>query len=206
MKLKPTQLLAVALLGPLPAFCQAQNFSADVVYAATSTSSAPSAAKAAPPQPSKLYVSKDKMRLETRGVTGTVLLVNLEENTAVALFPADKAYQPLNAAPSEYFRVHNAEEACPDWQKAAEAKIVCDKVGHATVDGRETVKYVNKSASTDGAPSAVWIDPTLNFVVKWEASNAGAELRNIKKEEPQSADLFVIPQDYDILRSRRVRR
>jgi hypothetical protein len=205
MTVKP-QRLAVALLGLLPAFCRAQNFSADVVYAATSTSSATSATKAAPrPQPSKLYVSKDKMRLETRGVTGTVLLVNLEEHTAVALFPADKTYQPLNAAPSEYFRVQNAEEACPDWQKAREQKIVCEKVGHEVVDGHETVKYVNKKASADGAASAVWIDTILNFVIKWEGPNAGAELRNIKEEQP-SADLFRIPAGYEIPRPRRLRR
>jgi hypothetical protein len=205
MKLKAASLAATFLLGLIPAVCHAQDFSADVMYSGTSTSAAPSTTATSPHHSSKLYVSKDKMRLETRGLTATILLVNAEEHTAVALFPSQKAYQPLAAAPSEYFRVQNAEEACSDWQKATDQKIVCEKVGHEVVDGRQTVKYVNKSALADGAASAVWIDPTLSFVVKWGSPNSGAELRNIK-EEQQSADLFVIPQGYELLRPRRLRR
>ncbi|HYL16948.1 MAG TPA: hypothetical protein VEV41_28200 [Terriglobales bacterium] len=204
MKLKATSLAATFLLGLIPAVCQAQDFSADVVYVATSKSDAPSTGTGTlPHQSSKLYVSKDKMRLETRGLTGTILLVNGGEHTAVALLPAQKAYQPLGSGPSEYFRVQDAEDACPDWQKAADQKIVCEKVGHEVVDGRQTVKYQNKSASADALIAALWIDPTLNFPIKWQGSNTGAELRNIK-EGQQSADLFAIPQGYGVLKPQKM--
>lgn len=195
MKLKASGLAATFLLGLIPAVCHAQDFSADVVYLAISK---PGASPTGPRNPSKLYVSKDKMRLETHGLTDTILLVNRGDHTAVALFPARKAYQPLATGPSEYFRVDNADDACPDWQKAADQKIVCEKVGHEVVGGRDAVKYQNKGAS-ETATAAVWIDSSLKFVVKWEGAGAAAELRDIK-EAQQAADLFDVPSGYETLK------
>ena len=191
MRFKTTSLAATFLLGLIPAVCPAQDFSADIVYlgAGAGISSHPS---------SRLYVSRDKMRLETRGLNETILLVNAEEHTAVTVFPARKAYQPLATGPSEYFRVENADDACPDWQKVSEQKIVCEKVGHELVGGRQTVKYQNKVAS-DAATTAVWIDLALKFVVKWEGAGTAAELRNIK-EAQQAADLFAVPSSYKSLK------
>jgi outer membrane lipoprotein-sorting protein len=198
MKLKATALAATALLGLIPAVCRAQDFSADVVYVASKTN-APSAGKNSPPRPpSKVYVSKDKMRLETRGFTGTILLVNGEEHSSVALLPGQKAYQPLLSGPSDYFRVADPDNACPEWQKASGQKVVCEKVGPEVVDGRETVKYQNKKVSADTS-TAVWIDKSLKFVVKWESTDAGAELHDIK-EAQQSADLFTVPSSYTLLK------
>ena len=200
MKLKATKFAAIVLLGLIPVACQAQDFSADVVYVASDKPAAPSdgAATSSHP-PSKIYVSKDKMRLETRGFSGTILLVDAAEHTAVALFPLRKGYQYLNAGPSEYFRVQDADNACPDWQKAGEQKINCEKAGPEVVDGRQTVKYLNKGASGNSAIAAVWVDPTLHFVIKWEDANAGAELHNIK-EGQQPADLFTVPSSYEALK------
>ena len=197
MKCRVASLAAMSLLGLIPAVCRAQEFSADVVYFATSDPSAPSsAAKKSAPPPSKLYVSKDKMRLETHGLTGTILLVNKGERTAYALFPAQKAYQPISSGLSEYFRVQDTENACPDWQKAADQKIVCEKVGPEVMDGRQTVKYQNKGASEE-ATSAVWIDLALKYVVKWESARTGAKVHDIK-EGPQPADLFAVPSGYEL--------
>ena len=202
MKLKAITLAATVLWGLIPALCPAQDFSANVVYVASSKPGATSGRPdIAAHSSSKLYVSKDKMRLETRGLTGTILLVNRGEQTAYALFPVQKAYQGLAGGPSEYFRVKDAENACPDWQKAAVQKIVCEKVGHEVVSGRQTVKYQNKGAS-DAATSAVWIDSGLKFVVKWEGAGSSAEVRDIK-EGPQTADLFAVPSTYHILEPRK---
>jgi hypothetical protein len=204
MMLKAITLAATFLLGLIPSFCQAQEFSADVVYVTTSKPDAPSAGTGNSSRPSsKLYVSKDKMRIETHGLAETVLLVNGGEHAAVALFPAKKEYQPLASGPSEYFRVQDAENACPDWQKAADQKIVCERVGHEVVDGRQAVKYRNKGASEDAA-TAIWIDPALKFVVKWESAGTGAELRNIK-EAQQAADLFAVPSAYKLLQPQKAK-
>lgn len=200
MKLKATKLATIALAGLIPAACQAQDFSADVMYAASDKpGTVSSGAATSSHTPSKIYVSKEKMRLETRGFSGTILLVDGAEHTAVALFPLRKEYQYLNAGPSEYFRVQDADNACPDWQKAGEQKIICEKVGPEVVDGRQTVKYRNKGASGNSAIAAIWVDPALHFVVKWEDANAGAELHNIK-EGQQSADLFTVPSNYEALK------
>src|SRR5262245_8346025 len=191
MRRVTVRLAGALLLSLIPWISQAQDFSADVVYFAPAKAQAPSVANNNPSgHTSKLYVSKDKMRLETRGVTGTILLVNDSEHSVMALFPSQKAYQPLANPPAEYFRVKDAENACPDWTDATVQKIDCAKVGHETVNGRDTVKYQNKAPSGDG-PTAVWIDPALKFVVKWESPETGAELRNVN-EAPQAADLFAV--------------
>jgi hypothetical protein len=199
MKVMATNLVAVLLLALIPAVAHAQDFAADVVYIATTKPNAPASGTTTPPgHSSKVYVTKNKMRLETRGVTGTILLVNGDEHSVIALFPAQKAYQQLASAPSEYFRVQDAENACPDWEKASSQKILCDKVGPDAVNGRPAVKYQNKAAANDGT-NAVWIDAALKFVIKWEGPSTGAELRNIT-EAPQAADLFTVPSAYDVLR------
>lgn len=196
MKIKAVFVAAILLLGVVPAVCRAQDFSADVAYLPTGNGAVTSAHN-----PSKLYVSKDKIRLETRGPAGAILLVNEGEQTAFALSPAKKEYQPLAGGLSEYFSVKDAENACPDWQSAAVQKINCDKVGHEVVDGRQTVKYQNKGAS-DIAIVAVWIDLRLKFVVKWEGAGTGVELHNIQ-EAQQAADLFTLPSDYEIAKPRK---
>jgi hypothetical protein len=172
-----------------------QDFSADVVYLA-GNNAASNASSPETRRTPKLYVSKGDVRLETNGFTGTVLLVNREEHTAFALYPGKRSFQPLSSGPSEYFRVANVDNACPDWETASEQKVVCEKVGAETVDGREAVKYQNKAAS-EMAASTVWVDRALKFVIKWEGGGTVAELENIK-EGPQAAELFSVPQDYKI--------
>lgn len=193
--------VATILLSVFPAVGFAQNFSADVVYLAPG----PSSTKSPDPshQPSKLYVSDNRMRLETRGLTGTILLVSSDERATVALFPEQKAYQPLASVPPQYFHVQDAENGCDDWQKVSPWKMTCEKVGHETVDGHDTVKYQNKSASLAASVSTVWIDPNLKFAVKWEGKDAGAELHNITKEEKLSSALFEVPQGYDMLKPKK---
>src|SRR5882762_3866174 len=177
MNRKASSFLAAIVLTCIPAVSRAQDFFADVVYVAPGK---PAAAAAAVPlhEPSKLYVSNHKMRLETRGLTGTILLVDSDANATVALFPAQKAYQPLSSAP-------------------------CEKIGHETVDGHDTVKYKNKGATLAAPLAAVWIDPTLKFVVKWEDATTGAELRNITRQEKLSTALFEVPPGFGILRPKK---
>jgi hypothetical protein len=200
MKLKTSSAaLQIFLLGLIAGVCQAQDFSADVVYSVTNPDAKPRATDALPPQPSKLYVSKNKMRLETHGFSGTVLLVDGDEHTTIALFPERKVYQYLTNRPSDYFRAVDADNACPDWQKASDKKIVCEKLGREDVGGRPAIKYQNKSVSADTSTTAVWIDPALKFVIKWESVDTAAELHNINEGQQPEA-LFVLPSGYDVLK------
>jgi hypothetical protein len=199
MKAKCIAILVLAL-GTI--FCAAQEFSADVFYLPADTpNTASAAASASIHNPSKVYVSNGKMRLETRGTDGVVLIVNEEKEGTFALFPAKKQYEPLEGGLSEYFRVVDAENACPDWERAAAQKISCERVGDENVNGRTTVKYRNTRGS-DVAISSVWIDTATKFVVKWEGIGTAVELRNIV-EGKQASDLFVLPLDYDIPKPRK---
>ena len=186
MRFKTT--VAILFVALVSAVSHAQEFSADVVYLEPNGSVSTSHPTA------KIYVSKDKFRLETNGFTGNVMLVNRADQTAFVLQPKKKTYQTLGAGPSEYFRAENPDDACASWQSASELKIVCQKVDSEVVNGRDTVKYENKAVA-QGATAAVWIDKALKFVVKWQAADAAAELRNIKEAQP-AADLFTVPTDY----------
>jgi len=198
MKLKATSLAATFLLGAIPTVCHAQDFSADVVYAPVLKEQDPPASRTAvPPVPTaKLYVSKDRMRFESGGLTGLTMIVDVAKQTALALFPSQKSYRQLGSRPSVYFRVNDAENACSDWQKAVGKEITCEKVGDDVVGGRKAVKY--RRPTPNSGADYIWIDSKLNYVIKWHMDKTEAELRNIA-EGPQSADLFAIPQGYEPL-------
>jgi hypothetical protein len=190
----------MVFLGLFALPCWAQNFSADVVYLSGTAPSRSSDATPLHPN-SKLYVNKDNLRLETHGLNGTVLLVNVEDQIAVAMFPSRKSYEILTSPPSEYFSVANPDDACADWQQASSRKISCKKVGSEAVNGRPAVKYQNPDAAASEV-SVIWIDAALKYVIKWEGAQTGAELQNIK-EGQQSADLFKVPRDFNPVEPRK---
>jgi len=148
---------------------------------------------------SKIFVSKDKMRLDTRGARQTVLLIDFATHKSTAIFPEQKEYQGLATAPPQYFPVSDADNACPDWQKAVGREITCEKAGNELIAGRRTVKYLQRSARAGGSASSVWIDRTLKFVIKWQDADGGAELHDIH-EGPQATELFVVPRGYEVLK------
>jgi hypothetical protein len=198
MKCSASNSLALAmLLAMIAVVCQAQDFSADVVYTkvpAAQESSAGAAAAATAPA-SRIFVSKANMRLESRGMIDLVMLVDTVDHTTVVLYPGQKTYRKIGSRPSQYFRSTDVENACTDWQEAAGKQLKCEKVGEDVVGGRRTIKYKNPLA--DGSAEYVWIDSKLSYVIKWDLGQVGAELHNIK-EGPQSADLFEIPKSYDV--------
>jgi hypothetical protein len=204
MKYSATNTLAAVLLALTTVVCQGQDFSADVVY--TSPEATQESSSGAAPTPllptSRIFVSKTNMRLESRGMTDVVMLVNSVDRTSVVLHPGQKTYQKIGSRPPQYFRSTNVEDACADWQKAAAKQLKCEKVGDESIGGRKTIKYKNSLA--DGSPEYVWIDMKLSYVIKWDMGDAAAELQNIK-EGPQSADLFEIPKSYDVTLPRRGR-
>jgi hypothetical protein len=94
----------------------------------------------------------------------------------------------------DFFRVHDVENACSDWLAQERNKGgSCHKVGTETVNGRNAVKYEGTNAR--GEAGTVWIDPKLQFPVKWQGKDGGGELRNIQ-EGSQPASLFEVPAGY----------
>ena len=150
----------------------------------------------------KIYMAKDKMRMEPRQQSGGggVLIVNLATQTTAMLMPGQKMYMemPYGQGPQRqsfnFFRTGDVSNACGDWQKLATNRGgTCRKVGSETVNGRSTIKYEGTKA--DGETSYVWLDPSLRFPVKWQGKNGAGELRNINVGS-QPASLFEIPAGY----------
>ena len=183
---------ALALLAGAPALGEVPEFSAEATYVAPPPG--PHTRAEVPPASSaKLYVSKDKMRIDFAGLSPHSLIVDDAARTIVVLYHDRKAYQALGSRPAEYFRVADAEDACPAWQKAVGAPIRCQKSGAEFVAERNAVKYTR--ALADGSADEIWVDPTLKYVIKWRIDAVDMELRHIS-QGPQRADLFSVPDGY----------
>lgn len=163
----------------------AQQFAADMVRSKPQTDVV-----------TKVYVSGDKMRLETTSQQhGGVAIMNLEQHTSQMLVPASKTYVASRApSATPFFHPADADNACEAWEKFVSKPGTCTKVGEETVNGRSTVKY--KGTAPNGDTGFGWVDRQLKFVIKWEGERSAVELQNIK-EGPQAADLFVVPSDYE---------
>jgi len=186
-------LLAAAVLALRPAISASQEFAADVVYAPV----AGRASSVVPASPARLFVRKEKMRLDFADVAGQTLIVDDQRHETLVLTRARRTYQQLGSRPSEYFRVVNADDACPDWEQAVGRSISCERVGPEMVDGRPAVKY--QRTRDNGRHDYVWIDVNLRYVIKWRADATEAELRNVRVG-PQWAEWFEIPEDYESAR------
>jgi hypothetical protein len=153
--------------------------------------------------PTKIYFGKEKMRIESDrgGREGGAFIVNMATHTNTMLMDQQHMYMEIPEQMAnqhhayDFFRVHDVDNACADWLAQERNKGgSCHKVGTETVNGRSTVKYEGTNAS--GESGTVWIDPKLQFPVKWQGKNGdGGELRNIQ-EGSQPASLFEIPTGY----------
>jgi hypothetical protein len=179
---------ALVLLASAPALGDTPEFSAEAVYA-----TAPGVKQPPPTSSAKLYVGKEKLRIDFAGFVGHSLIVDEAAHRIVALLPDRKAYQPLESRPAEYFRIADAEGACLAWQRAIGTPIRCEKSGPELVAGRKTVRYTR--ATGGGSIDEIWVDPTLQFAVKWRIDGIEVALRDIR-EGAQPADRFLVPDGY----------
>lgn len=180
----------------IAAFCLActcvfaQEFSADMV---TTEHNAPHNAK--------LYVIKNKIRIDTMdGRKGTVVL-NYDTQKIMVVMDQQHMYMETSFGQAQkegnqvmFFQAMDPEDACTDWQKmSTNSAGSCHKVGDDVVNGRPAVKYA--TVSNDGKSGTVWIDKELKFPVKWDEKDGSGELKNIQMGS-QSASLFEPPAGY----------
>jgi hypothetical protein len=174
----------------------AQEFSADFVNIGKDRSRS---------GPSRIFVGKDKMRIETNegGEFGMgAAIMDFADNKTIILIPAQKMYMEsmpqMKMQESMWFRPLDPNNACPQYISLVKRhnpneNVTCRKVGEDTVNGRTTIKYAGTSNKGSGF---VWIDPKLRFVVKWlDDKGDGNELDNIR-EGSQDASLFMVPPDF----------
>jgi hypothetical protein len=174
----------------------AQEFSADVVNAKDNG------------QLKKLYAGKNKVRFEVGSKNAAMgpsaVILDEAQNKYVVVMAERHMYMdaPLMMVKpliTQYWRVDDVNDACPQWKKvAAQAGAdknwgSCTKMGSETLNGRSTVKY--EGVSNNGQKTYVWVDTKLHCVIKTDGANGGIELRNIQ-EGSQPASLFEVPADY----------
>jgi hypothetical protein len=173
----------------------AQEFSADVVNTKDNG------------ELKKVYAGKNKVRFEVEGRnTGmgpAAVIVDEDQNKYTVIMPERRMYMdpPLMMVKpliTQFWRVDDVNDACPQWKKTAEQAGTyknwgsCTKIGSDTLNGRSTVKY--EGVSNKGQKSYVWVDTKLHCVVKTD-EGGGIELRNIR-EGSQPASLFEVPAGY----------
>jgi hypothetical protein len=185
---KPAPEMLAVLLFALCASALAQEFSADLVRQ-----------KPAGAAKSKVFVSKERVRMETEGQAHpNYVLLNLAQRRSSMVLPDNKTYilSPAGQVPSSipFFTIDDPDNACPEWEKSVQKPKTCKKVGNDTVEGRSTVKYTGVAGNGDSGTA--WVDRKLHFPIKWEGEKGAAELQNIQ-EGPQAATLFQIPSDYE---------
>lgn len=192
--LKFTTTFLVSVLVLLCSLCTAsvaQEFSAEMVNTENGSQ-----------HPAKIYVGKNKMRVDTEGKGPNMGAVIMDFDTQLidVLIPSQQMYmetKPGNGPHQQQFRFFqamNVEDACPEWHKMTDEKGgSCQKIGDEVVNGRPAVKY--ETVSSEGRKDDVWIDGKIKFPLKWQSANSTGELRDIK-EGTQPADLFAIPSGY----------
>lgn len=184
------------------------DFSADIVNLSASTNSFHT----------QIFSTKEKLRFQQEiksGRVNSIMIVNLAKRSSIVLLPQQKQYYESNKPqiPGQgitFFQARDVEDACGEWEnlirlsetsaddddaprKSAPVKHKCQKIGHETVNGRDTIQY--NDATDKGDTSSVWLDVALHFPVKWKNAVSAGELQNIK-EERQPAELFAIPAGY----------
>jgi hypothetical protein len=163
----------------------------------------------------RIFATKDKLRFQQEVKSGrvdSIMIVNLAKRTSVVLIPQQKQYIESDRPqiPGQgvmFFQAKDVEDACGEWESLIRIEIPdsdaptrrpvpkykCQKIGHETVNGRDTVKY--DDTTDKGETSLIWLDVKLHFPIKWKNAVSTGELQNIK-EEPQPAELFAIPPAY----------
>ena len=144
--------------------------------------------------PSKVAVSGEKMRFEITGKQNTIAIIDLKQESGFMILPDNKSYTRMPgghlSTAMPFFRPTDPENACPAWDAFVGKPGSCSKVGDATVDNRDAVKY--KGVARNGSTGFAYVDRKLGFVTKWESDRSVVSFKNIA-EGPQASSLFMIP-------------
>jgi hypothetical protein len=152
------------------------------------------------PQTYKIFVSGDKVRVESVPAAGSApSILDMTSRVTRVVVAEKKTYMqgpPGVSLQRGYalFRAPDVENACDLWLKLVfRSGSTCHKIGSAELNGRKAIEYEGKSS--EGDPSHVWIDTKLAFPIKWDSKGGGGALRDIQ-EGPQPAALFEIPAGF----------
>jgi hypothetical protein len=151
----------------------------------------------------KLHVANRKTRIEVPDASGGFFVSDADLGTALFVRSSQRIFfDARQSTPlTRIFVRVDPLEPCRQWQAAADLAGVagtgdwhCEPMERAIVNNHETVEY--RLAAPGQPPNYGWVEPTLNFPVKWQAPDGGSiALENIRIEA-QPPGLFSIPSDY----------
>lgn len=169
----------------------AQQFSADLVTRDSE----------AAPQTQKVFISGDKVRVETGDANGSILIADSGAGIAFMMMPHQRLYiETRNAAAidmARLFHPSDPNDPCAEWLKMVADRgpgATCTRVGDEVIDGRHTVKF--EGVSPEHERGFAWVDPALRFIIRVEGAGGDAMSLQHIEEGPQPADLFAIPADF----------
>jgi hypothetical protein len=174
---------------------QAQQFSADLV----TTRGDGEAAVAA----GKLHVSDGNVRIETPELADGFFLVNGARPTAYFVRPAAGTFMEARQSSrlTRIFVPVDPGEPCRQWQimgrlagTADQSDWRCERVGEATIGGRNTTAY--RIVSTPGRELFGWIDIARQFPLRIKTEDGSTITAENVRDEPQPAQLFEIPPGF----------
>lgn len=183
-------LTALAIALPTPA-AQAQQFSAELTRQTADGNAAAG----------RIFVSDDKVRLETPEFPGSFFVIRRDRNAAYLVRPGRHEFMDARQSSplTEIFVPVDPQAPCRQFQAMAEisqrldgeTSWQCRVTGEETIDGRKTIAY-RLDASPD-RQYAAWIDPRLGFVIRLAAADGTTFTLVHIKEGTQPDDLFEIP-------------
>jgi hypothetical protein len=174
---------------------QAQQFSADLV----TTRGDGEAAVAA----GKLRVSNGNVRIETPELADGFFLVNGARPTAYFVRTAAGTFMEARQSSrlTRIFVPVDPGEPCRQWQimarlagAADQSDWRCERVGDATIGGRNTTVY--RIVSTPGRELFGWIDIARHFPLRIKTEDGSTITAENVRDEPQPAQLFEIPPGF----------
>ncbi len=197
-------LIAIAWLPHFVSVANASQFSADIV--STNADGQPAG------PPGKVYVSNDKVRIETPDVARGFFIIDSATNSAFFVRPSQRVFMDAKqSSPLTQILVPvDPEDPCRKWQAMAGnagatetgGQWRCNRIGQAIIEGREAISY--SAVSPREKANTQWIDQDLEFLVRSQTDNGIViDLKNIQ-EGPQPASLFEIPASYSKFDARRL--
>jgi hypothetical protein len=182
----------VLFCGCAPA--QAQQFSADIVMMRENSAAVPAG---------KLYVSRNKERIETPQLADGFFVIDNAAPSAYFLRPSSRQFMDARQSSplTRIFVAVDPGNPCPRWDTMAKLAGVtdqgiwrCERIGQEMIAGTSVIAY--RATSPSGRTLLGWIDPIRKFPLRVKTEDGTVfEIGNLH-DEPQPAQLFEIPAKF----------
>jgi len=181
----------VGLLLPGAGAARAQQFSADLVVQHDGAASTAAG---------KLYVSGNKMRLETPELADGFFLIDSGLPSAWFVRPAARIFMDARQS-SRLVRTFvpvDPADPCRQWQAMAKLAGLaeqgdwrCERAGEETIGARNAIRY--RAISGSGRELTGWIDAERKFPLRVRTEDGAVITAENIRDEPQPAQLFEMP-------------